>query len=187
MQLRSRVSLLVLLAAIALTISARAATHQVAIVDVDFVPRALTIQKGDTVVWIQEGLMPHTTTSGLDGVEDGVWDSGYLFLGDTFSHTFMTAGVFPYFCVPHLDVQRGVITVLDPGPEGPLLLSPERAEDGTFLFHVRGVAGRTYTIETSNDLQQWTHLTTVELAGESVAVEDHTAAGQAWRFYRARE
>jgi trimeric autotransporter adhesin len=65
-----------------------------------FTPNPVTIHPGDTVqwTWADNG---HTTTSGTNGVPNGLWDSGVRGNGATFSHTFNTAGSFPYYCTPH--------------------------------------------------------------------------------------
>jgi len=71
----------------------------VAIRDFAFHPDSLAVPVGATVTWIncetppQE---PHTTTSNT-----AVWNSPELNPGDRFSHTFPTAGAFPYHCTPH--------------------------------------------------------------------------------------
>jgi plastocyanin len=52
-----------------------------------------------TVTWVNcedVGQEPHTTTS-----DNAVWNSPDLNPGQRFSHTFATAGVFPYHCAPH--------------------------------------------------------------------------------------
>src|ERR1043166_2700518 len=65
-----------------------------------FSPDPVTIHPGDTVqwTWADNG---HTTTSGTNGMPNGLWDSGLLGNGATFSHSFNTAGSFPYYCTPH--------------------------------------------------------------------------------------
>ena len=76
-----------------------------------FSPDPVAIHPGDTVqwTWAESG---HTTTSGSPCSPDGVWNSGILARGATFSHTFNTAGTFPYFCIPHCDMgMTGTITV----------------------------------------------------------------------------
>ena len=82
--------------------AARGATVTVAVGNGDdsFSPSSLTIHPGDTVQWTwnENG---HTTTSGTNGVPNGLWDSGLRGNGATFSHTFNTAGSFPYYCTPH--------------------------------------------------------------------------------------
>ena len=77
-----------------------AATFDVQIVDFAFVPATVNITKGDTVrwVWMAGG---HSTTSGSGCVVNGIWNSGVLAAGSTFSRVFNTAGSFPYFCIPH--------------------------------------------------------------------------------------
>src|ERR1043166_2352150 len=54
-----------------------------------FSPSPVTIHPGDTVQWVwdDEG---HSTTSGTPGMPDGLWNSGILNQGATFTHTFNT-------------------------------------------------------------------------------------------------
>jgi plastocyanin len=62
-----------------------------------FSPTSTTINAGDQVRWTWIGSIPHSTTSNT-----GLWDSGVHSGGSfTFSHTFSSAGNFPYFCVIH--------------------------------------------------------------------------------------
>jgi len=65
-----------------------------------FFPSSVTIQPGDTVQWTWSA-GGHSSTSGTPGLPNGLWDSGILNQGATFSHTFPSAGSFPYFCSPH--------------------------------------------------------------------------------------
>jgi plastocyanin len=65
-----------------------------------FSPSSVTIQPGDTVQWSWSS-SGHTSTSGTPGAPNGLWDSGFLNQGQTFSYTFNTAGSFPYFCTAH--------------------------------------------------------------------------------------
>ncbi len=62
----------------------------------NFSLESLTVQVGDTVVWRNDDSAPHTSTAG-----DGTWDSQNLGAGDTFEHTFTSAGTFEYFCAVH--------------------------------------------------------------------------------------
>src|SRR5881394_3305132 len=75
---------------------ARAAEHTVAIRDDFFSPKNLTIPPGDTVKWVHQGAGTHTTTS-----SSGLWNSGLMHNGDSFSVTFSNLGNFPYFCQVH--------------------------------------------------------------------------------------
>jgi plastocyanin len=70
----------------------------------------ITVRVGDTVTWTNRDGVPHTTTSGSNGVFDGVgWNSPFLSFGQTFSHTFAAQGVFPYTCRVHSGMQ-GTVT-----------------------------------------------------------------------------
>jgi plastocyanin len=68
--------------------------------DLVFSPSAVTINPGDTVRWTWAADF-HSTTSGIPGAANGIWDSGVLNQGATFSHTFNSPGSFPYYCIPH--------------------------------------------------------------------------------------
>jgi len=74
-----------------------AATHNVSIVDNEFIPKNLAIAPGDTVKWTQNGGTDHTVTA-----DDGsLFDSGEIGPTVVFSYTFPTAGRFGYFCQLH--------------------------------------------------------------------------------------
>jgi hypothetical protein len=74
-----------------------------------FEPKVLTVTVGTTVMWtnIDSGIA-HTTTSNT-----GVWDSGTITSGGTYTHTFDVAGTFPYHCIFHVSSgMAGTIVVL---------------------------------------------------------------------------
>jgi plastocyanin len=56
----------------------------------------LVIAMGTTVTWVNDDSIAHTATS-----DTGVWDSGILSPGQSFSFTFTSAGTFPYHCAIH--------------------------------------------------------------------------------------
>jgi len=93
---------------------ALAAEHTVAIRDDFFSPKNLTIPPGDAVKWVHQGSATHTTTS-----SSGLWNSGLMHNGDTFSVTFSNLGNFPYFCQVHGQSMSGKITVADTPPPTP--------------------------------------------------------------------
>jgi plastocyanin len=68
-----------------------------------------TINAGQTVTWDFVSTL-HSTTSGVCCTPDGMWDSGTRSTG-SFSHTFPTAGTFPYFCTVHGSMMTGTIVV----------------------------------------------------------------------------
>ena len=64
-----------------------------------FSPSDVTIRPGDRVRWTWGDV--HSSTSGTPGMPNGIWDSGILIQGAAFTHTFNSAGTFPYYCTPH--------------------------------------------------------------------------------------
>jgi plastocyanin len=75
---------------------ASADTANVAVGDNTFTASTITITEGDTVVWTDNGVRPHTVTA-----DDASFDSGNLSTGQTFSRTFTTAGTIRYYCKLH--------------------------------------------------------------------------------------
>jgi len=71
-------------------------THSVSVVDFSFSPKSLTVQAGDMVVWTNDGSTDHTVTA-----DNGSFDSGSIAPGQSFSHTFSSAGAVPYHCKFH--------------------------------------------------------------------------------------
>jgi len=95
-----------------------------------FIPAVITVNVGDTVKWENKDSAAHTVTSGTaaDG-PDGNFDSNMFLSGQTFSHTFRTAGEYPYFDMLH-PWQAGIVIVKGTPSGGivdtvpPLLLTP---------------------------------------------------------------
>jgi len=71
-----------------------------------FEPRSVTIRAGESVRWTNLESVPisHSSTSGEPGDPDGVWDSGTLSPGESFSETFDEPGEFIYYCRFHPNV-----------------------------------------------------------------------------------
>ena len=66
-----------------------------------FVPASTNINAGDQVTWTWSGNF-HSSTSGSGGTPNGLWDSGVANQPHSFSHTFGSAGTFPYYCSIHV-------------------------------------------------------------------------------------
>lgn len=85
--------------------------HKVSIVeeasemgDQAFDPNPVKVKSGDTVTWTNNDSQIHTVTSGTDSSDQNMgkeFDSSMLSQNQTFSHKFITAGEFPYFCQLH--------------------------------------------------------------------------------------
>jgi len=70
-----------------------------------FIPDTLTVKEGTTVTWVNQDTYIHTVTSGRSpGEQSGLFDSGNLNKGQTFSFTFDKAGTYDYFCIPHFSM-----------------------------------------------------------------------------------
>lgn len=82
-----------------------------------FTPATVTIAPGDTVSWNWAGGFHTTTSDASTGAE--VWDSGFMAAG-SFSHTFTTAGNWPYYCAIHSfpggTFMNGVVQVVSAAP-----------------------------------------------------------------------
>jgi plastocyanin len=75
-----------------------------------FSPNQIFIATGDTIQWVWVS-GTHTTTS-----DDGLWDSGIMSAGSTFSYTFTNAGDYSYHCTLHLACcnMAAIVHVVDP-------------------------------------------------------------------------
>ena len=71
-------------------------THTVTIESMRFQPEMLTVAAGDTVVWVNKDLVPHTATS-----EAGGFDSKTIQAGQSWKHTVRTKGDIAYLCTFH--------------------------------------------------------------------------------------
>lgn len=81
------------------------AAKQVKIENLAFEPKELTIQKGESVEWQNQDLVPHTATEAA-----GVFDSDLISAGASWARRFEAAGDFTYRCKLHPNM-IGVIHV----------------------------------------------------------------------------
>ncbi|MDV3278211.1 MAG: plastocyanin/azurin family copper-binding protein [Nitrososphaerales archaeon] len=70
-----------------------------------YLPANFTAKVGQTVTWVNRDSGPHTVTSST-----GVFDSGSIASGASFSFTFTQAGTYQYYCTYHLWM-KGTIVV----------------------------------------------------------------------------
>ena len=90
--------------------AAVASTAAVNIENFKFAPPAITVTAGTTVTWKNEDDSPHRI-----GGKNGTFASAALDTDGTFSHTFTTAGEYPYICTIH-PFMVGKIIVKPAGP-----------------------------------------------------------------------
>jgi plastocyanin len=90
-----------------------AGTPAVSIANYAFHPARLIVRVGQTVTWTNRDQVPHTTTSAA-----GIWDSGTLPNGRTFSITFRSPGTYAYRCSIHPNMQGTVVVQPVSKPSG---------------------------------------------------------------------
>lgn len=81
-------------------------TDTIIIEQMQFIPAELTIQKGDTVVWINKGIVEHD----ISDFPDKTWTSGTLKIGESWKK--VPTESFDYFCSIHMTM-KGSIKVID--------------------------------------------------------------------------
>ena len=92
---RRRLPLCALLLAAALPFAARAETRTVTIEGMKFSPETVTVKAGDRSVWNNKDVVPHTATA------KGVFDSGSIAVGKSWSHVAPKPGRYEYVCTFH--------------------------------------------------------------------------------------
>ena len=71
-------------------------THTVTMENMRFQPQSLTVAPGDTVVWVNKDLVPHTATSKAGG-----FDSQVIPAEKSWKFTVRKKGEFAYICTYH--------------------------------------------------------------------------------------
>lgn len=88
------------------TTTSQTGATAVEIVNYNFVPRNITVPAGTTVTWTNKDSVQHTVTS-----TSGVFNSGPLNEGQTFSYTFNRTGTYEYECTIHPFIPHGNVIV----------------------------------------------------------------------------
>ncbi len=102
--------------------------------DTCFLPYMVTVDVGGEVTWSNDDTAAHTVTAGsaADG-PSGEFDSSLFMAGATFSHTFESAGEFPYFCMVH-PWMAGIVSV------GEAMTDDTDGDDGLMVDIATGTA-----------------------------------------------
>ncbi len=79
----------------------------------------LVISVGTTVQWVNQDSVEHTATS-----DTGVFDSGTLTTGETYSFKFDNTGTFPYHCEIHGAASMSGVIQVGPSPSPSASASP---------------------------------------------------------------
>lgn len=78
--------------------------NAVSIESMAYNPTSLNVKVGTNVTWTNNDNVDHTVTA-----NDASFDSGNLKPGAKYTHTFSTAGTFPYHCTLHPDMKASVV------------------------------------------------------------------------------
>ena len=68
----------------------------------DFTHQDVTVSVGTVVKWQNEDGVGHTATAGTPGEPSGLWDSGRIEAGTSFTLTLDEPGEYQYFCSIHI-------------------------------------------------------------------------------------
>jgi plastocyanin len=94
-----------ILSAVVVGCTPRRSTREVVIQAFAFSPATDTVQVGDTVLWKNRDVVPHTATS-----PGGGFDSRAIEAGSAWRYVAGTPGTFPYECSLH-PTMRGTLVV----------------------------------------------------------------------------
>jgi plastocyanin len=155
------------------------ADMRVLIVGRAYQPSQLTVGLGQTVIWRDESFGQHTVTS-----VDGLFNSGVMSTGSSYTMTFAKAGTFNYVCTIH-PTMKGSIVVLPIAPGTlQLHLSTRHSSHGeTLVVHVqaaRGGAG--VLLQSAGPAGHWQ--TTVRSRLSSIGVATLSLTSPARRRFR---
>ncbi len=98
-------ALLVLAGALGLqSAAAKRRTHTIAIRGMNYLPVTLIVNVGDTVVWKNEDVVPHTATD-----RGKSFDSGAIVSGASWSYVANKKGTYSYYCTFHPNMNGKLI------------------------------------------------------------------------------
>ena len=80
-------------------------THTVTIESMRFQPETITVAPGDTIIWVNKDLVPHTATS-----EAGRFDSKEIQAEKSWRYTVQKKGDYAYVCTFH-PTMKGMLSV----------------------------------------------------------------------------
>ena len=154
--------------------------------DWTFSPKYLEIEVGDIVTWVNQDY----TYSYHDSYCPGYWYTGLLDVDESVSLMFLGTGTYNYrdsnFYILGM---TGTIVVNPATPQQPApatLIDPLVMSDGRFQCTVSNlVPGKTYIIEASTNLANWTPIATNVAASSMESYVDNGAAAFRRRCYRS--
>jgi plastocyanin len=88
----------------AAVVPSRPRTHTVVIEGTRFQPESLTVRTGDTIVWVNNDLFPHTATA-----TNSTFNSQVIAAGASWKYVAKKKGEFPYGCVFHPTMKASLL------------------------------------------------------------------------------
>lgn len=79
-------------------------THTITIEGMKFTPQSIAVNSGDTIIWVNKDIFPHTATA------EKTFDSGLIAAGASWRYTVKRKGTIPYICTFH-PTMKGALTV----------------------------------------------------------------------------
>jgi plastocyanin len=86
------------------TNSTKMGANEVAIQNMAYNPSTLTVKAGTTIKWTNLDPATHDVTS-----DTGVFQSGNMTNGQTYSYTFNQTGTYPYHCIIHPSMKASIV------------------------------------------------------------------------------
>ena len=84
--------------------STKVGANEVAIQNMAYNPSTLTVKAGTTIKWTNLDPATHDVTS-----DTGVFQSGNMTNGQTYSYTFNQTGTYPYHCILHPSMKATIV------------------------------------------------------------------------------
>lgn len=146
-----------------------------------FAPDQLTINVGDSVMWLNLDMAgPHSTTSDKPAGDPDHWNVTLNYF-EFYTRSFVRPGAFAY----HDNMGGFTGTIIVTAPMVPRLEAPTLA-DGQFIFRATGLTvGKTNVIQSSTNLTSWIPIQTNTASSSSMNFSNVTSAGR--HFYRLVE
>jgi len=86
------------------SVAAKGRTYTVTIRDMRYLPMTLVVRVGDTVMWKNADMVPHTVTD-----QGKSFDSGSIVQGASWSYVASKKGTYSYYCIFHPEMKSKLI------------------------------------------------------------------------------
>lgn len=171
----------ILIAAILISRSALATIHMITVSSFQFTPNNLTVDVGDTLMWMwSDG--SHTTTSSSIPAGADPWNAPMNSTNTDFTYVVTVEGTYNYVCTPHAGFMRGQFTAVSTSSVRSIT-----AADGFFINPTNN--GSTLNIGYTVNRSSTVKVSLIDLTGKvaKVLVNNLQPAGRYTESYSADE